>query len=134
MKGLIRNTVINGLSLAVLNQVVPGVTILGGFKTFVVAGFILSLLLLIIKPILNILSLPLNMVTLGLFSFFTNSIILYLLTVFVTDITVSKFTFNGYTIAGFVVPVMNFNTFYAFILTAAVLSIIIAFFDWLIKK
>ena len=134
MKGLIRNTVINGLSLAVLNQVVPGVTVLGGFKTFVIAGFILSLLLLIIKPILNILSLPLNMVTLGLFSFFTNSIILYLLTVFVTDVTVSKFTFNGYTFAGFVIPVMNFNTFYAFVLTAAVLSIIIAFFDWLIKK
>ena len=134
MKGLIRNTVINGISLAVLNQVIPGVTVLGGFKTFVIAGFILSLLLLIIKPILNILSLPLNMVTLGLFSFFTNSIILYLLTVFVTDISVSKFTFNGFTFAGFIVPVMNFNTFYAFILTAATLSIIIAFFDWLIKK
>jgi len=134
MKGLVRNTVINGISLAVLDQIIPGVTILGGFKTYVIAGFILSLLLLIIKPILNILSLPLNMVTLGLFSFFTNSIILYLLTVFVTEVTISKFTFNGFTIAGFVIPVMNFNTFYAFILTAAMLSLVIAFFDWLIKK
>ena len=134
MKGLLRNTVINGLSLAVLNQIVPGVTIAGGFKTFVIAGFILSLLLLIIKPILNILSLPLNMVTLGLFSFFTNSIILYLLTVFVTEVQVSKFTFNGYEFAGFIVPVMTFNTLSAFIITAAILSIIIAFFDWLIKN
>lgn len=134
MKGLIRNTVINGLSLAVLNQVVPGVTILGGFKTYIISGLILSLLLLIIKPILNILSLPLNMITLGLFSFFTNSIILYLLTVFVTDITVSKFTFNGYEFAGFIVPVMDFNTLWAFVLTAAILSIIIGFFDWLIKN
>lgn len=134
MKGLIRNTVINGVSLAVLNQVVPGVTIVGGFKTFVLAGFILSLLLLLLKPILNILSLPLNMVTLGLFSFFTNSIILYLLTVLVTDVTISKFTFNGYEVAGFVIPVMNFNTLMAFVITAAILSIIIAFFDWLIKN
>ena len=134
MKGLIRNTVINGLSLAVLNQFVPGVTILGGFKTYIISGLILSLLLLIIKPILNILSLPLNMITLGLFSFFTNSIILYLLTVFVTDITVSKFTFNGYEFAGFIVPVMDFNTLWAFVLTAAILSIIIGFFDWLIKN
>ena len=134
MKGLLRNTVINGVSLAVLNQLVPGVTIVGGFKTFLISGFILSLLLLIIKPILNILSLPLNMVTLGLFSFFTNSIILYLLTIFVTDITVSKFTFNGYTIAGFVIPVMNYNSLTAFILTAAILSLIIAFFEWLIKN
>jgi putative membrane protein len=134
MKGILRNTVINGISLAVLNQIVPGVTILGGFKTFVLAGFILSLLLLIIKPILNIVSLPLNMVTLGLFSFFTNSIILYLLTVFVTEVKIASFTFEGFTFAGFVVPVMTFNTFNSFVLTAAILSIIIAFFDWLIRK
>ena len=134
MKGILRNTVINAISLAVLDQVIPGVTIIGGLKTYVIAGFILSLLLLIIKPILNILSLPLNMVTLGLFSFLTNSIILYLLTVFVTQVTISKFTFEGFTFAGFVVPVMDFNTFYAFVITAAILSIIIAFFDWLIKK
>lgn len=134
MKGIIRNTVINGVSLAVLDQIIPGVTIIGGFKTYIIAGLILSLLLLIIKPILNLLSLPLNMVTLGLFSFFTNSIILYILTIFVTEISITKFTFNGFTLAGFVVPVMNFNSFYAFIFTAAVLSMVIAFFDWLIKK
>ena len=134
MKGLIRNTVINSISLAVLDLVIPGVTIHGGLKTYILSGFILSLLLKIIKPILNILSLPLNMVTLGLFSFFTNSIILYLLTVIETDISIKAFTFNGYTVAGFVVPVMHFNTFFAFILTAAILSVIISFFDWLLQK
>ncbi len=134
MKGLIRNTVINGVSLAILDQIIPGVTIHGGFKTYVFAGLVLSLLLLIIKPILNIFSLPLNMVTLGLFSFFTNSIILYLLTIVVTDINITKFTYPGFTYAGFVVPTMNFNTIFAFIITAAVLSFIIAFFEWLTKK
>lgn len=134
MKGLIRNTVINGISLAVLDQIIPGVAIHGGFKTFVFAGLVLSLLLLIIKPILNIFSLPLNMVTLGLFSFFTNSIILYLLTIVVTDINVTKFTFKGFTYAGFVVPTMSFNTLWAFVITAAILSIIIAFFEWLVKN
>lgn len=134
MKGLIRNTVINGVSLAILDQLIPGVNINGGFKTFVFAGFVLSLLFLIIKPILNILSLPLNMITLGLFSFFTNSIILYLLTVLVTDINITKFTFPGFTYAGFIVPVISFNTFWAFVITAAILSAIIAFFEWLIDK
>jgi len=134
VKGLIRHTVINGVSLAILDQVIPGVTIAGGFVTYVIAGFVLSLLLLILKPILNIFSLPLNMLTLGLFSFFTNAIILYVLTIFVTQITITKFTFEGFTFAGFVVPVMHFGTFWAFILTAAILSIIIAFFDWLLKS
>ena len=134
MKGLIRNTVINSISLAVLDLVIPGVTIHGGLKTYILSGFILSLLLMIVKPILNILSLPLNMVTLGLFSFFTNSIILYLLTVLETDISIKAFTYNGYTFAGFVIPIMHFNTFFAFIITAAILSVIISFFDWLLQK
>ncbi len=134
MKGLIRNTVINSIALAVIDQVIPGVTILGGVKTYILSGFILSLLLLIIKPILNIFSIPLNMITLGLFSFVTNAIILYILTVLVTDIKITKFTFEGLTFAGFVVPVMSFNTIFAFIVTAAILSIIINFFDWILKK
>ena len=134
MKGLIRHTVVNGVSLAILDQIIPGVTIVGGFFTYIIAGFVLSLLLLILKPILNIFSLPLNMLTLGLFSFFTNAIILYVLTVFVTQIKITAFTFNGFTYAGFIVPVMHFNTFWAFILTAAILSAIIAFFDWLLRS
>ena len=134
MKGLIRHTVVNGVSLAILDQIIPGVTIIGGFVTYIIAGFVLSLLLLILKPILNIFSLPLNMLTLGLFSFFTNAIILYILTVFVTQINITSFTYNGFTFAGFVIPVMHFNTFWAFILTAAILSAIIAFFDWLLKS
>lgn len=134
MKGLIKHTVINGVSLAVLDQIIPGVTIVGGFFTYVIAGFVLSLLLLILKPILNIFSLPFNMITFGLFSFFTNSIILYVLTVFVTQINITKFTFNGFVYAGFVVPVITFNTFWAFVLTAAILTLIISFFEWLLKK
>lgn len=134
MKGLLRNTIINAVSLAFIAEFLPGVTILGGIKTFVISGFILSLLLLVVKPILNLFSLPLNMVTLGLFSFFTNSILLYILTVLVTEVSISAFSFNGFTFAGFVVPVMNFSTLWAFVVTAAILSFVINFFEWLIKK
>ena len=74
------------------------------------------------------------MVTLGLFSFLTNAILLYLLTIFVPNISISAFTFNGFSFAGFIVPVMRFNTFYAYIISAGLLAIVINFFDWLIKK
>ena len=134
MKGLLKNTVINAFALALISEILPGVTMRGGLKTYVISGFILSLLLLIIKPILNIFSIPLNMITLGLFSFITNAIILYLLTVLVTDISITQFTFNGFIYAGFVIPTIHFNTPFAFILTAAILSLVINFFDWLIKK
>ena len=134
MKGILKRTVFNAISLFILSQVISGVKISGGIQTLLFAGFVLSLLFMLLKPILNIFSLPLNVVTLGLFSFITNAILLYLLTVFVPNIIISSFTFNGFNFAGFIIPHIKFNTIYAFIVSAAFLSLIINFFNWLIKK
>lgn len=134
MKSLLRNTLINSLSLFVLAQIVPGLTIHGGFSTFIAGGVALSLLFLIVKPVLNLISLPLNLVTLGLFSFLVNAIIFYLLTVFVTSITITSFTFPGFSFSGFIAPKIFFNTFFAFIIVALLQSLIVNFLSWLIKK
>jgi putative membrane protein len=134
MKNLLRNTVFNAISLYILSQIINGVKVSGGIEVLLISGLILSLLYIFIKPILNLFSLPLNMVTLGLFSFFSNAILLYVLTVLVPDVRISQFTFNGYSFAGFVIPVMHFNTLYAYVISAGALSIIINFFNWLTKK
>lgn len=134
MRGILKNTVFNAMSLYILSQMVTGVKISGGIGTLLFSGFVLSFLYIVLKPILNIFSLPLNMITLGLFSFITNAILLYVLTFFVPNVTVSAFTFNGFSFAGFIIPTINFNTLYAYIVSAAVLALIKNFFDWLIKK
>ena len=134
MKGILRNTVFNAISLFILSEVISGVKIQGGFQTLLFSGFVLSFLNIILKPILNLFSLPLNAVTLGLFSFITNAILLYVLTVFVPNISISQFTFDGFSFGGFIVPVIHFNTLWAFIVSAAVLSVIINFFHWLTKR
>ncbi len=134
MKGILKKTIFNAISLFILSQVITGVKINGGIQTLLFSGFILALLFKVLKPILNLFSLPLNMVTLGLFSFITNAILLYLLTIFVPNVIVSQFTFNGFSFAGFIIPVIHFNTVYAFIVSAAVLSLLINFFNWLIKR
>ena len=134
VKSLLRNTFINALSLFILAQIVPGLSIHGGLLTFIAGGLALSLLFLIVKPILNLISLPLNLVTMGLFSFLINAIIFYLLTVFVTSITITSFTFPGFSFSGFIAPKMFFNTFFAFIIIALLQSLIVTFLSWLIKK
>ncbi len=134
MKAILRNSVFNAVSLFILSQLISGVKIQGGFQTLLFSGFILSILNLVIKPVLNLFSLPLNMVTLGLFSFFTNAILLYLLTVFVPSVSVSAFTFNGFSFAGFVIPQIALNAFWAYVAAAALLSLTINFFHWLIKR
>ncbi len=134
MKGILKKTIFNAISLFILSQVITGVKINGGIQTLLFSGLILALLFKVLKPILNLFSLPLNMVTLGLFSFITNAILLYLLTIFVPNVIVSQFTFNGFSFAGFIIPVIKFNTISAFIVSAAVLSLLINFFNWLIKR
>lgn len=134
MKSVIRNTSINALALFVIPKVIDGVKITGGIETYLFGGFCLFLMSLILKPILNLITLPLNFLTFGSFSFITNIAILYLLTVFVSQISITSFAFQGFSFDGFIIPKIYFNTLFAFIVSAFVLSLIISLIQWLIKK
>ena len=57
---------------------VPGFIINGGIKEFVVAGILLGLFNLIVKPIVKIISTPLILLTLGLFTLVINAFIVLL--------------------------------------------------------
>lgn len=134
MKTIARNIFIYAFSLFILTQVLSGVKISGGVLTYIIGGAALSVMFVIIKPILNIITLPLNIITFGTFSFLMNSIILYLLTVLVSNISISAFVFIGFAFAGFVVPTVHLNTFFAFIVASIFLSVIVGALTWLIKK
>ncbi len=134
MRGFVRNILFNSFSIFLLTQVMSGVKVTGGLPTYIFGGLALTILLLFIKPILNILSLPLNIITFGLFSFVTNIIIFYLLTVIVPGISITAFTFPGISYSGFVVPSIYFNTIFAFLMVSFLQSLIVSFLTWLIKK
>jgi putative membrane protein len=133
MKTILRNIIIYTFALFVLPLIVPGVTIEGGLATLLIGAGVLTLLFLILKPILNIISFPVNLITVGIFNIFINALLVYLLTVFVTQITVSAFTYHNVTFAGFSAPDMAFNTFFAYLFTAFVLSVIAWFGKWLMN-
>ena|SRR3989344_2503880 len=133
MKTILRKTSFNALSLFAVSQVVSGLKIEGGLQTYLFAGLALSVLSFIVKPILTILTLPLNLATLGAFSFITNALILYLLTIIVPQIVISGFVFQGLSFLGFVIPKISFNVFFAYIICAFLLYFIVSFINWLIK-
>lgn len=134
MKSAVRNIVFYSVSLFLTSQIIIGLKISGGLTTYVIGGIVLSVLFIIIKPILSLITLPLNIITLGLFSFLINAIILYLLTIFVNSISIKAFTFPGLSFAGFIIPKLFVNNFFAFIVASAVLSFIVGILKWLIKK
>lgn len=134
MKAVVRSVAINAFSLFVASQILYGVKISGGLPTLIFGGLILSVISFIVRPVLNILTLPFNMFTFGAFSFLINAFLLYLLTMFILQITILPFVFPGASFAGFIIPKVAFNAFFAYIAAAFVLSCIASTITWLFKK
>ena len=75
-----------GLWLAVL--FVPGVEFIGNLKLLVFAGLVLGLINFFIKPILKFITLPLRILTLGLFSLVINMAMIWLVDIFFTELII----------------------------------------------
>ena len=61
--------------------IVPGMDLLGGTDAWVgiaIFGLILSLINISIKPIMQVLSLPISVITLGIFYLIVNTLLLYI--------------------------------------------------------
>ena len=72
MQGILVRTLIIALGLGLANAIVPGVAIRGAL-TLVVAALLLGLVNAIIRPLVLLLTLPITIVTLGLFLFVINA-------------------------------------------------------------
>jgi len=89
MKLLLRLLVTAGLVLLIANFL-PGVHV-ASFTTAIIVAIVLGLLNLFIKPILVILTLPVTVITLGLFLLVINAIIILLCTNIVGGFAVDTF-------------------------------------------
>ena len=66
------------LGIFLAAKLIPGVEFTGSTQTLLIAGSILGLVNFFIKPILEIISLPLRLITLGLFSLVINMVLVWL--------------------------------------------------------
>lgn len=87
---LLISLLLNAAALIITAYIVPGFEIIGGVTTAILAAIVLGVINTFIKPILVILTAPLNFLTLGLFTFVINAIVLWLGTVFVKGIVLDN--------------------------------------------
>lgn len=81
---------LTGIIVVLLANFLPGVAVAGYWSAIMVA-VVLALLNLIVKPILVLFTLPITIVTLGLFLFVINAVIILLADSFVSGFAVSGF-------------------------------------------
>jgi len=86
MKELIFQIVVGILSLWLVIGFVDGVEFNGNNQTIILIGGILGLLNFFLKPILNLVTLPLRILTLGLFGLIINMGIIWILDVFFEEL------------------------------------------------
>jgi len=89
----------NSLGLYLASRFIKGVNFSGDIIGLVLAGVILGVLNVTVKPLLKILSAPLILLTLGLFIIIINFFILWFLQFFITDLVISGFWAYFWTLA-----------------------------------
>lgn len=80
--------VLNGVAILVASRIVPGIHYTGGLGYLLLVGLVFGLVNLLVKPIVSLLSLPLIIVSLGLFYLVINGLMLYLSTLFVSHLRI----------------------------------------------
>lgn len=70
---------------------VPGVTITGGWVSILLAALVWSVITMVIRPVLAILTLPITIVTFGIFSFVLNALLFWAMTLIVPGFLISGF-------------------------------------------
>lgn len=88
--GFLIRVLINAVAIYVVAAVVPGLEV-SGVLAAIGAGLVLGLVNAIVRPILVVLTLPVTLLTLGLFIFVLNGVCLWL-----TSLLVKGFAVHGF--------------------------------------
>jgi putative membrane protein len=87
---LILRLLFNALGLILIAELVDGITVEGLYPA-IIAALILGILNIVLKPVLLILTLPITIVTLGLFSFVVNAALFLFAASFIDGFSVDNF-------------------------------------------
>lgn len=131
MKTLLRYFLINLASLLAATQLIPGLTYTGGIKSLMIGAAAFMLINLLLVPILKILFLPLNLLTLGIFSWLINVLGLYVLTT-VSSFVLVPYNFSGMNLGTIIIPPMELTTFWVAVAASFLIGVITNFLQWLV--
>ena len=110
---IIINWLVSTLAILATAYVLPGVAV-GGVIPALIFAVVLAILNVVIRPLLLILTLPINILTLGLFTFVINALVIML---------------ASYIVPGFVVDGFLWALAFGIILT-----LVMSVLNWLVKE
>jgi putative membrane protein len=131
MKKKIQSAILSSFAFLVLAAFYPGFSFENN-EVIILTTIVFVFLHVFVRPILKILSLPLNFLTFGLFSLFINVIILYLLSWLVPNFTLVGFDFAGVQILGLEISSFHLSPFFSTLVASVLLGFLSGVFFWII--
>ncbi|HEX8729914.1 MAG TPA: phage holin family protein [Ktedonobacterales bacterium] len=89
---LIISIIVNGLAIGLTAALLPGIHIVPfSYTTLLLLGLVFGVINAIIRPVVNLLSLPITILSLGLWQLVLNALMLYLGSLFVSELKIDGF-------------------------------------------
>jgi len=132
MKKILRIYITSCLSFYLVTYLVEGINFSGGVETFLLIGAVLTVMNIFLKPILKIFMVPFNLVSLGLFSWLLNAVILFLLTKVISQVKITGFRFEGLSYGGFVIPAVYLGFWETLLAGTVIMSLVNFIIYWLV--
>ncbi len=134
MKAILKNILLYAFALYLTQIIFEGLVLHGGFNTLFIGGILLAIGYKVLKPVLSIISLPFNLISLGLFSVLIIAFILFLITLIYPPIEIRPFTFSGYSFWGIEVHRFYVTTLLSYVLISVTIYLITKVINWLFGK
>ena len=130
----LRTIAINLASIYLASQILSSViSYVGGYRTLLMAALVIAVVNLFVRPVVNLLLLPIHLVTLGVFRWLANLITLYIVTWLVPNLQIHAFTFPGTNLHYVIIPAISFSPFGAFVVATFTLTITFHFMYWILQ-
>lgn len=133
MKAVLRHYIVDTFSLFFMSKFFQGIVFERGEYTLLIAGLVLMVSGLVVKPIINLLILPLNLVTFGVFKWVSSVVALYIVTLIVPGFAILKMAFGGFTGTWIDLPTFELHGLIAVMGFSFGISIFSSIMNWLVK-
>ena len=115
------------------NLLVDGFQIQPNFNTYLVASLVFLLINAILKPIIKLILLPINLITLGLFYWLINVIVLYIFDLLYDGVTITAYQFPGFHSSILNLPPMYLSLFWTLVISSFLISFFYSIYETIFK-
>jgi putative membrane protein len=133
MRKLIVKILSTAASFYIAQYLLAGVHIEPTWSAYLITGLVFVVFNFILSPIIKLLLLPINLLTLGLFRWVTNVLVLYLFDLLYDGVRIASFTYPGYTSSLIALPSGHLSLFWVLVLTSLIMSLSYALISSLLQ-